>query len=119
MHRFLVDTQLPPLLSELLNERGFDSKHTATDFPNGQFLTDESILEIATEENRIVITKDKDFKNNYLLQGAPPKVLFIQLGNSSNSELLNYFRKNLAPIKSLLDDGHYFITLGKDNIAAY
>lgn len=119
MHCFLVDTQLPPLLSELLNERGFDSKHTATDFPNGQFLGDRSIMDIAIEENRVVVTKDKDFKNNYLLQGAPPKVLFIQLGNSSNRELLNYFRKNLARIESLLDDGHYFITLGKDNIAAY
>ncbi|MCB1160994.1 MAG: DUF5615 family PIN-like protein [Leptospiraceae bacterium] len=41
---------------------------------------------IAKDQDRIIATKDNDFLDNFLVNGAPPKVLFIQLGNISNKE---------------------------------
>lgn len=71
---FIFDTQLPPILAERLNEKGHDAIH-ATHFKNGHFLNDTQIREIATREERIVITKDKDFLDYFLIKGAPPNVL--------------------------------------------
>jgi predicted nuclease of predicted toxin-antitoxin system len=76
MIKFIVDTQLPPKLSKHLLSEGYDSIHT-TDFPEGHFLKDHEIIEIATNEDRIIITKDQDFFDYYLLKGAPPKVLLL------------------------------------------
>ena len=90
MIKFIVDTQLPPKLAEFLQHKGFDSVHT-TYFPNGHLLEDVQIVELAVRENRIVISKDSDFLDNFLLSGCPPKVLLIQFGNLANSELLNLF----------------------------
>jgi len=66
-----------------------------------------------------VITKDKDFRNFYLSKGSPQKVIFLQLGNCSNSELLIYFRKNSGTVKTLLGKGHNFIVLQPESLVAY
>jgi predicted nuclease of predicted toxin-antitoxin system len=60
MLRFIVDTQLPPLLAEFLRRKGFDATHVV-DYPSGAFTQDDEIISIATEENRIVVSKDIDF----------------------------------------------------------
>jgi predicted nuclease of predicted toxin-antitoxin system len=60
MVRFLVDTQLPPLLAAYLMSKGYDALHT-TFFENGHLLKDAEISIIAKNENRIIITKDSDF----------------------------------------------------------
>lgn len=80
MPEFLVDTHLPKSLATYLTSKGFHSKHT-TDYTQGHLLQDSKIIEIATLENRTIITKDKDFLDNFILKGSPPKVIIIQLGN--------------------------------------
>ena len=64
--KFIVDAQLPKLLSDLLNNRGFDSIHTL-DLPNKNSTSDKEITEIAFNEKRIVITKDNDFLESFIL----------------------------------------------------
>ena len=73
---FIVDTQLPPILSLKLNELGFDASHT-TYFTNGHLLSDLQIRKIAIAENRIIVSKDSDFWDYYLLKGSPPKVFLF------------------------------------------
>ena len=80
MLKFIIDTQLPPKLAKFLNTKGCDAIHT-TFFSDGHLLQDKEIREIAVRENRIIITKDSDFFDAYLAQGAPPKVLLFQFGN--------------------------------------
>ena len=60
MLRFLIDTQLPPQLSHLLNQWGYNSLHTS-DFPDGHLLNDKAIREIAINDNRIIVSKDSYF----------------------------------------------------------
>ena len=73
MLRFLIDTQLPPKLSNLLNQWGFDSIHT-TYFPDGHLLNDKAIREIAVNDNRIIVTKDSDFFDFFHVKVPPPSV---------------------------------------------
>ena len=76
MLKFIVDTQLPPRLTLLLASFGYDAIHTFT-FKEGHLLSDREIIEIAISENRIIVRKDSDFLDNYLLNGQPPRVLLL------------------------------------------
>ena len=66
MLRFIVDTQLPPSLSDFFKKKRFDATHVV-DYALGALTTDNEIISIATEENRIVVTKDFDFFDYFLL----------------------------------------------------
>jgi predicted nuclease of predicted toxin-antitoxin system len=99
--KFLVDAQLPKSLSELLKQRGYDSIHTL-DLPNSNATTDRQIIELSTLEQRIVITKDSDFLESYLISGKPTKLVLVRTGNVSNKILLQLFDKNFHIITAML-----------------
>lgn len=117
MPDFIIDTQLPPNLAAYLTAKGFNTIHT-TFFPEGHLLQDSQIIEIAINENRIIITKDNDFLDNFILNGSPPKVLIVQLGNISNKDLLLFFENNLNEIISLFADNN-LVLLNKTYIIGY
>ena len=118
MLTFIIDTQLPPKLAKYLSDKGFPSVHT-TYFPNGHLLDDKTIVDIPVREHRIIITKDSDFLDNYLLNGIPLRVLRLQFGNISNTELLDLFDRELNRIIQLFDNGARFITFNRTHISEY
>ena len=64
--KFLVDAQLPRLLVSRLRDLGFEAIHTL-DLPMGNGTPDSFINELSIREEYIVITKDADFVNSFLL----------------------------------------------------
>jgi len=115
--RFIIDTQLPPKLSAYLESKGYDCKHT-TDFEEGHLLQDQEIIEIAIEEERIVITKDSDFSDYYFLKGAPPNILMLLFGNTSNKDLIAYFEEFMRNIEQTFSDGSNYVQFSRDGIVA-
>lgn len=99
--KFIVDAQLPFRLSSFLRKEGFDVIHTS-DLPNQNFTKDNLIIKIAEEQSRIVVTKDSDFFEHYLVHGKPEKILMITTGNIVNKELIALFQTNLPQLLSLL-----------------
>ena len=85
--KFLVDAQLPRHLAASLKWSGHDVLHTL-DLPSGNRTPDWRINEISVQEQRIVVTKDADFVNSFLLTGVPYKLLLVSTGNISISLLL-------------------------------
>ena len=118
MVKFLVDTQLPPLLANFLTEKQFDAIHT-TDFPDGHLLQDGEIVRIAIAENRIVVTKDSDFLDNYWLKGTPPKILLVKLGNISNRDLLHTIDLYLQQIVTQFEIAADVVVLSKTQLITY
>jgi predicted nuclease of predicted toxin-antitoxin system len=118
MLKFIIDTQLPPKLAKFLRDKVFSAIHT-TYFPNGHLLDDETIVQIAIRDNLIIITKDIDFLDNYLINGIPPKVLMLQFGNISNADLVALFENNIANIEKTLTDGAGFVTFNRTHISVY
>lgn len=92
--KFIVDAQLPKSLSEFINEQGHDSVHTL-ELPNKNNTTDQEIIEISNAENRVVISKDADFLETYMVKGQPAKLIMIKTGNITNSHLMKIFKSNL------------------------
>jgi len=83
---FLVDAQLPRRLTYRLRDAGHDALHTL-DLPNRNRTTDEELNTIAEREERVLITKDTDFVNSFLIAHQPHKLLLVSTGNISNANL--------------------------------
>lgn len=84
--KFLVDAQLPRRLARFLQREGHDAIHTL-DLPQRNRTKDPVILTVAEDEARIVITKDADFVDTYILSRRPSRLLVVTTGNISNQEL--------------------------------
>ena len=118
MAQYIVDTQLPPRLARYLSDKGYNTIHT-TSFPDGHLLSDNEIVEIAIRDQRIVISKDGDFFDNYLLKGCPPAVLLLQFGNIKNADLLQHFDTNMNVIDERFEQGAELILFSTSRISEY
>ena len=85
---------------------GGDARHTL-DLPTGNRTTDEEVTQLATVEGRVVVTKDSDFVDSFLLRGEPAKLLFITTGNIPNSELIRLFQVHWNQLVRMLQQGDW------------
>ena len=100
--RVLVDAQLPKQLARFLSFRaGYDCLHTL-DLPAANETQDGFINRFSMAEKRVVITKDADFVNSFLLHGQPYKLLLVSTGNIKTVDLLELFRQFLPPLTRVL-----------------
>jgi predicted nuclease of predicted toxin-antitoxin system len=72
--KFIIDAQLPISLKIIFLDKDLDYIHTM-DLPFKIFTTDDEIRKIAKEENRIIISKDNDFYESYILKSEPTKLI--------------------------------------------
>jgi predicted nuclease of predicted toxin-antitoxin system len=115
--KFLLDAHLPARLVRLLNEMGHDAVHV-TDLPNGSRSTDAEIAVVADAEDRVVVSKDRDFRNSHLIHGSPRRVFAVRTGNISNNELLALVQANAEQIAQALDYAS-FVELGRDRLVVH
>lgn len=108
--RFLVDAQLPARLAAFLGTAGHDAVHT-TQLPAGNRTTDADIAELADRDDRVVATKDRDFRDGHLLSGSPRRLLVVATGNITNAALLDLFAVNLEAIVGAFDEVN-FVEIG-------
>jgi predicted nuclease of predicted toxin-antitoxin system len=104
--KFLVDAQLPRRLAHRLREAGHVATHTL-DLPRKNRTTDDEIVTISMHERCVVITKDADFVNTFLLSGKPYKLLLISTGNISNADLERLFVSHIADLVAAFEQYDY------------
>ncbi len=109
--KFLVDAQLPRRLIHRLRESGYEAKHTL-DLPLGNRTPDETINEVSLFEQYIVITKDSDFVDSFILHRKPYKLLLISTGNIKNADLETLLLQNIKDIVNGFE-GHDFIEMSR------
>jgi predicted nuclease of predicted toxin-antitoxin system len=115
--KFLVDAQLPARLARFLCEAGHDAVHTS-DIPDGNRIPDRRIAELADGESRVVVTKDRDFRDGHLLASSPRRLLVVTTGNITNAALLALFEAHLDAIVDALG-GADFAELGADALVVH
>ena len=96
--KFLVDAQLPRRFANWLNEAGHDALHTL-DLPRKNLTPDHEVIASARQDGRIVVSKDADFVQYFLINGEP-LLLLISTGNINNAELEKLLRANLSGIEA-------------------
>ena len=92
--KFLIDAQLPRRLAHQLRAAGFETTHTL-DLPLGNRTTDQALIIFSLTHRSVVVTKDSDFVESFLLRHEPWKLLLVSTGNIGNNELLRLFQLNM------------------------
>ncbi len=90
--RLLFDEQLSDRLPDRLADLHPASLHVVTLGLLGA--SDETVWRAAAEHGCILITKDEDFHRLSVLRGAPPKVIWLRLGNCTTDEIERLLRKH-------------------------
>ena len=99
---FWIDLNLPPQMAIWLhdefgvNAKSFKELHF-------EIVPDLEVYKIAAQkENKIIITtKDIDFSNYRKVAGAPPRILYLNIGNISNKNLKVLLHEKFPEILNL------------------
>ena len=85
--KLLFDENLSPKLPQMVASTFPGSQHVRELGLKGK--TDEDVWTCAKANAFIIISKDKDFYQRTLLFGAPPKFIWLRIGNCTRDDLLN------------------------------
>ena len=99
--KLLFDENLSPVLPELLADRFPESRHVRDCGLKG--CSDDHIWSFAKENGFVVVSKDSDFVQRSLLHGAPPKLVWLRLGNCSRQDVLRLVTRHENAILAMKD----------------
>ena len=90
--RLLLDENLSDGIVRRIIDLYPDSAHVKTLVLTN---TDDSIIwEYANANNFVIVSKDSDFHQRSLLYGHPPKFIYLRIGNSPTSKIVQILRDN-------------------------
>ncbi|MCE7980753.1 MAG: hypothetical protein DYG89_06130 [Caldilinea sp. CFX5] len=105
-----IDAQLSPTIAAWLTaEFGVEAK--ALRDLGLRDATDTEIFLRAKQETAVVMTKDIDFVDLIKRLGAPPQVIWLTCGNTSNARLRQILQKTLPQAITLLATGEPVIQI--------
>lgn len=105
--RFLCDVHISIKLTKHLNKQ-FECIHINT-ILNKWFTSDSNIAKFSDSNDLILITKDFDFKNSFLINKTPKKLIKINLGNISNTQLIDIFDRFITEIEKIHNNHSQFM----------
>ena len=76
------------------------------------------MADTADAEDRVLVTKDGDFRDGHRLRGPPRRLLIVTTGNIHNDELLGLFAANLDLVVSVLESAR-MVELGWDGVEVF
>lgn len=101
--KLLLDENLSPRLIEALADLFPGSVHVHDVGLGG--VDDSTVWTYAKAHGFAIVSKDSDFAERSVLEGTPPKVIWIRLGNCSTSEVERLLRDAVEPILAFLRAG--------------
>ena len=109
--RLLFDEQLSEDLSKLLQDVFPSSLYVREIGAGGA--TDATVWQLAKEHVCLIVSKDEDFHRLSVLLGAPPKVIWVRLGNCSTEDIAQLLRQRHADIQRFAEhEEATFLVLG-------
>ena len=105
-----VDAQLSPHLASWIAETLTIQARPLRDLGLVR-AKDREIYLAAREAGAVILTKDRDFLDLLESLGAPPQVLWVTCGNTSNVRLRQILRDVLPTALSLLERGESLVEI--------
>lgn len=100
--KLLFDHNLSPKLGRLLADLYPQSKHVVE--LGLERATDYQVWESAKMLGFTIVTKDSDFNDMVVLQGFPPKVIWVRLGNCTTHQVEQTLRNSVQIISAFIDN---------------
>jgi predicted nuclease of predicted toxin-antitoxin system len=99
--KLLLDENLSDRIINRVIDLYPDSRHVK---PLGLTNTDDAIIwQYAKENDFMIVSKDADFHQRSLLYGHPPKFIYLRIGNSSTSRIVQILRDKFVTITKFKD----------------
>lgn len=95
--KLLLDENLSPKLVLGLLGLFPDSSHITIVGLEGS--TDLTIWEFAKQNDFVIVSKDNDFRQRAFRYGAPPKTIWLSVGNAGTQWILSLLRQNIHQIE--------------------
>lgn len=95
--RLLFDEQVSEVLVKKLADVFPDALHVRLLGRGGA--PDPDVWELAREHGCVVVTKDEDFYRLSLLRGAPPKIVWLRIGNCSTADISQLLRAHADAVR--------------------
>ena len=109
--RLLFDENLSFRLPRALGDVYPSSEHVRDIGLKGE--EDARIWAYAAERGFVVVSKDADFFQRSVTYGAPPKVVWLRVGNASTARVEALLRDRLAVVRTFVEDPETtFLALG-------
>lgn len=105
-----IDAQMPPAIAAWIGNN-FAVNAIAIRDLGLRGAEDKEIFEAARRENAIVMTKDSDFVVLLDKLGAPPQVIWVTCGNTSNARLKEILTNTLTKALELLKSGEDLVEI--------
>jgi predicted nuclease of predicted toxin-antitoxin system len=105
--KFLVDVQLPALLTHFFKDQGCEAEH-ALELNMGQS-KDNALWEYAERNGAVIATKDEDFADWISRGRGGPSVLWLRMGNCTNDVLVAKVASIWPEAKARLERGERLV----------
>jgi predicted nuclease of predicted toxin-antitoxin system len=96
--RLLFDENLAPRLLQLLADVFPGSIHVRD--VGLASASDQALWQYAADHGLVIATKDEDFRQRSYVLGAPPKVVWLRVGNCATAEIEAVLRRSAAEIEA-------------------
>lgn len=106
---FLIDAQLPPELGRWIARQGHQATHVLD--AGLHAAGDDPIWEHAGRTQAVIVSKDEDFVDRWLLSDTPVRLVWIRKGNCSNRALLAWLKPLWPEALKRLEQGELLIEL--------
>ena len=100
--RLLFDENLPSALVSILHDDYPGSVHVRD--VGLHSAPDVAIWQYAADRNLVIVTKDDDFRQRSFRYGAPPKVIWLRLGNCRRQDLVAALTNRRNEISQFVED---------------
>src|SRR5437667_10211377 len=107
---FWIDAQLSPAIANWIKKE-YDVECIPVRDLGLIRAEDKEIFQKARESKVVIITKDNDFINLQQQYGAPPQIIFLTCGNTSNQKLMEIFKKTFKQVIDLLKTGEKLVEI--------
>ena len=105
-----LDAQLSPQIAEWL-ERNFELKTIPVRDLGLLKATDKEIFFTARKNSAIIMSKDSDFIELITQFGAPPQIIWINCGNTSNRRLKEILLQAMPTIMNYINNGESIVDI--------
>ena len=68
--------------------------------------TDDEVWAYAREHHMTIVSKDSDFNDMVLHRGAPPKLIWIKIGNCRVADIEHLLISNHREIKAFIEESN-------------
>lgn len=106
-----IDAQLSPAIALWITEYFPEITACSVRSLGLRDANDFTIFYQARAHNAVIMSKDSDFIKLQQIHGAPPQIIWITSGNTSNQQMRDLLAKHMKTILRLLESGEKIIEI--------